>query len=69
MELGVILIAGPVVGYLIGRRKGHPALGAVLGFFFHLFGWIAMALIPRTPSAEALHVQHEGAKVTHAQAA
>ena len=67
--LFAFLLAGPVVGYLIGRRKGHPVLGTVLGFFFHIVGWIVMAVIPRTVEAEARHEQHVTEKVTHAKAA
>lgn len=67
--LALFLIAGPLVGYLIGRRKGHPVLGAVLGFFLHFIGWIVIALVPRTPAAEARHLEHDAATVTHAQAA
>ena len=44
-------------------------LGTVLGFFFHMVGWIVMAVIPRTVEAEARHEQHVAEKVTHAQAA
>ena len=62
-------LAGPVIGYVIGHRKGHPVLGTVLGLFFHIVGWIVMAVIPRTPKADARHEQHVAEKVTHAQAA
>ena len=67
--LFLFFLAGPVVGYLIGRRKGHPVLGAVLGLFFGILGWIVMAVIPRTVEAEARHEQHIAEKVTHAKAA
>ena len=49
----LLLLAGPVIGYLIGNRRGHPVLGLVLGLFFHVIGWILIAVIPRTAEAEA----------------
>ena len=67
--LFAFFLAGPVVGYLIGRRKGHPVLGTVLGLLLHVLGWIVMAVIPRTATAEARHEQHAAEKVAHARAA
>jgi hypothetical protein len=33
-------------GYLIGNPKGYGVLGAVLGFFLGIIGWIIVAVIP-----------------------
>ena len=51
-ELLIVLfiVSFPVVGFLIGRTKGRPVLGAVLGFFLNVVGWIIIAVIPpRSP--------------------
>jgi hypothetical protein len=51
-ELLIVLfiVSFPVVGYLIGRTKGRPVLGAVLGFFLNVVGWIIIAVVPpRSP--------------------
>ncbi len=53
------LIVGVLVGWMIGRARGMPLLGALLGIF-SLLGWIAIALIPRpqgptTPAPLAPH--------------
>ena len=40
------LLVGVLVGWMIGRARGMPLLGALLGIF-SLLGWIAIALIPR----------------------
>ena len=66
--LFLILLAGPVVGYLIGRRKGHPVLGTVLGFFLHIVGWLVMAVIPRTAEAETRHQAAAAHKLDHGHA-
>jgi hypothetical protein len=34
------------VGYLIGKRSGHPAAGFWLGFFFTAIGWIVVYFLP-----------------------
>ena len=48
-ELLIVLfiVSFPVVGFLIGRTKGRPILGAVLGLFFNVIGWIIIAVVPR----------------------
>lgn len=42
----ILLIAFPVVGYLIGNSKGRPVLGTLLGFFLGVIGWIIIAVVP-----------------------
>jgi hypothetical protein len=39
------MIVGPLVGYLIGKNKGLGGLGAVLGFFLGIIGWIIVAVM------------------------
>ena len=48
MEVLILFVGvvGPVVGFLIGKPKGHGVLGAVLGCFLGLIGWIIIAVIP-----------------------
>jgi hypothetical protein len=41
------LVVGGGIGLLIGKAKGRPALGFVLGFLLGIIGWIVSALIPR----------------------
>jgi hypothetical protein len=53
----VILVAGPVVGYLIGNPKGLGLVGILLGFFLSWIGWIIVAVMPRTAEAEARHLR------------
>jgi uncharacterized protein YcfJ len=45
--LAVALVVGGGLGFLIGRGKGRPALGFVLGLLLGLIGWIITALLPR----------------------
>lgn len=52
--LVALIVVGGGVGFLIGRSRGKPVLGFFLGLF-GLFGWILMAVLPRTPEAEARH--------------
>ena len=40
------VVVGVLVGWMIGRARGMPLLGAILGIL-GLIGWIAIALIPR----------------------
>ena len=49
IALGLLinLVVGGGVGLLIGKAKGRPVLGFVLGFFFFLIGWLVTACIPR----------------------
>lgn len=44
----VAVVIGVAVGWWIGRVRGRPALGAVLGLL-GLLGWIIMWLIPARP--------------------
>ena len=47
------MIFSPIVGYVIGKSRGRPLAGAVLGFFLGWIGWIIAAVIARSPEAEA----------------
>ncbi len=47
------MILSPIVGYMIGKSRGRPVAGAVLGFFLGWIGWIIAAVIARSPEAEA----------------
>ena len=47
------MIFSPIVGYMIGKSRGRPVAGAVLGFFLGWIGWIIAAVIARSPEAEA----------------
>lgn len=47
LVLGLLyLVAGPVVGVLIGLRKNRPVLGVVLGVLFGVLGWVVIAVVP-----------------------
>lgn len=50
--VGVAVIIGGVGGYLIGRANGRPLLGAFLGAFLSVIGWIISSFLPR-PAAVA----------------
>ena len=50
--LFLLLLAGPTIGYLIGRTRGRGGLGIFLGFF-GILGWILIAVLPRSTEAEA----------------
>jgi uncharacterized membrane protein YfcA len=41
------LVCG-VIGYFIGKSKGRPGAGFVLGFFLGFLGWIIAAVVPKT---------------------
>ena len=41
------LVVGGGIGLLIGKAKGRPGLGFLLGFVLGTVGWIVIALIPR----------------------
>ncbi len=47
------MIFSPIVGFMIGKSRGRPVAGAVLGFFLGWIGWIIAAVIARSPEAEA----------------
>ena len=47
------MIFSPLVGFMIGKSRGRPVAGAVLGFFLGWIGWIIAAVIARSPEAEA----------------
>jgi Short C-terminal domain len=49
----VWLAIGAGVGLLIGRSKERPAAGFWLGLLLGWIGWIIIALMSRTPEAEA----------------
>jgi hypothetical protein len=46
----LLIFSFPFIGYLIGRTKGRPVLGAVLGLCFNVVGWVVIAAIPRRSS-------------------
>lgn len=46
LVITIALAIAVLIGFLIGRTKGRPALGAILGIF-GIIGWIIIALIPR----------------------
>jgi hypothetical protein len=41
------------IGALIGSRKGRAGAGFALGFFLSWVGWIIIAVMGRSPEAEA----------------
>jgi hypothetical protein len=43
--IGVVLCG--TIGCLIGRTRGRPILGLILGALFTWIGWIIIAVIPR----------------------
>lgn len=51
MDSSLLILIGTIfsvaIGYFIGVRRGRPVLGAVLGFFLSIIGWIIVAVIPR----------------------
>ena len=54
------VVVGVLVGWMIGRSRGMPLLGAILGIL-GLVGWIAIALIPRPqgPTSPAPVAPHD----------
>jgi hypothetical protein len=48
-----------IAGWGIGKDKGHPALGWVLGFVMGLLGVIIIACVPRTEAAKAITAQRQ----------
>ena len=44
---------GAAVGYAIGNPRGRGEVGAVLGLFLGVLGWVIILLLPSTPEAEA----------------
>jgi hypothetical protein len=53
-----------ICGFKIGKGRGRPGLGAVLGFLIGLVGLLILVIIPRTPKAKA---RHEAAKAAWQQ--
>jgi hypothetical protein len=49
-------LGGIIAATLVGRRKGRPWTGFVLGL---LLGWIGVAVIAVTPPTYAMRVQRE----------
>jgi uncharacterized membrane protein YeaQ/YmgE (transglycosylase-associated protein family) len=49
-------LGGIVAATLIGRRKGRPGTGFLLGLFL---GWIGAAIIALTPPTRDMQVQRE----------
>jgi hypothetical protein len=47
-ELIVIcfLLAFPVIGYVVGARRGRSTLGLLLGFLLGPIGWLVLLIIP-----------------------
>jgi hypothetical protein len=50
-----------ICGYFIGKNRGRPVLGAVLGFALGLIGLGIFMLIPRTPEAKARRAAQQAA--------
>jgi|CXWL01.1.fsa_nt_gi hypothetical protein len=50
--LMVLSVSGGI-GALIGKGKGRAGAGFVLGFFLSWIGWIIIAVMGRSPEAEA----------------
>jgi hypothetical protein len=44
-----VLAGAGAVGYLIGRSKGRPGAGLVLGLLLGIIGWVVIALLPAAP--------------------
>ena len=57
------MVISPAIGYMIGKSRGRPVVGAVLGFFLGWIGWIIAAVIARSPEAEARRNQAIAAKM------
>ena len=38
---------GTAGGYMIGRHKARPLLGAALGLALFVWGWLVVALVPK----------------------
>ncbi|NLV57124.1 MAG: hypothetical protein GXY13_16110, partial [Acidimicrobiales bacterium] len=51
---------GGLVGFLIGRSKGRPVLGLILGALLGCFGWVIVALIPAKRNTHATAAQFAG---------
>lgn len=47
------LAVSGVIGLAIGQAKGRPGAGFLLGFFLGWIGWIIIAVMSRTPEAQA----------------
>jgi hypothetical protein len=45
--IGLIIVLTTVLGYVIGKRKGRPVLGSVLGLVLSYIGLIVILLVPR----------------------
>ena len=50
--LVAVVVIGGGIGFLIGKNRRRPVLGFFVGLF-GIFGWILLAVLPRTPEAEA----------------
>ena len=46
------------IGYSVGGKRGHPGLGAVLGFFLGIIGLLILLVIPkkRTYANQSMYV-------------
>ncbi len=42
-----VLVLAAWVGLVIGRARGHPAAGLILGLALGIPGWLITALLPR----------------------
>lgn len=48
--LSLMLLFTAVLGYVIGKRRGRPVLGVLLGLVMGPLGLVAIALVPRRRS-------------------
>lgn len=54
--VGVLIVLG-FIGAIIGSAKGHGGAGFLLGLVLGPIGWLIVAVMDRTPEAEAQHQQ------------
>ena len=42
----ILMVVGPLGGWILGRSKGLGAAGFLLGLFLSIAGWIIVAFLP-----------------------
>ncbi|MBA3501872.1 MAG: hypothetical protein M4D80_04175 [Myxococcota bacterium] len=47
------MLVGALVGWAIGKGKGQGALGAILGGFLGIIGWIIVAVMKPAPGFDS----------------